>query len=174
MKWSYKSSQPCWLLSFEWFAYFEHVVQSLLNTSWCLPDHVFWMYVLRSTPYHISLKYRCPDYCYVGIRYVYLTHYLNRDVLLLLNITRWFTYVCLNGIWYVGVMWFLFIMFSNFYQLDLHNKTQFALANSRCNIYKKSDQNLDLPWYNYSNQKYMFVDSLTGYIGPPNCVHYWV
>ena len=123
--WSYKSNQSCWPLSLEWFAYFEHAVQSLLNT-WCLGD-VFLMYVLRSKPYHIPLKYRCPNYCYVGIRFVYLTYCLNRDVLFMLGITRWFTYVCLNGIRYLGVMWFLFhvlqllpIRFTHKKKLNLH------------------------------------------------------
>ena len=30
--WSYRSPQLCWLLSLEWSSYFEHAIQSLLNT----------------------------------------------------------------------------------------------------------------------------------------------
>jgi len=30
-------------------------------------------YSLLSTPNHIPHKYKCGDYCYVGIRHVYLT-----------------------------------------------------------------------------------------------------
>jgi len=37
---------------------------------------------------------------------------------------------------YVDVIWFVFFMFSNFYQLDSHNKTCIALANLRWNICK--------------------------------------
>ena len=28
------------------------------------------MSILRSTPNHIPLKYKCPHYCYVGFRHV--------------------------------------------------------------------------------------------------------
>ena len=30
------------------------------------------MFVLRFTPNHKSLKYKCPNYCYVGFRYNHL------------------------------------------------------------------------------------------------------
>ena len=34
---------------------------------------------------------------------------------------------------------------------------------------------LDLvPYFSYGYWKHMFVDFLTEYIAPPNCVHYWV
>ena len=33
---------------------------------------------------------------------------------------------------------------------------------------KKLDKKLDLPLFSYSASKYMFFDSLTEYIGPPN------
>ena len=65
-------------------------------------------------------------------------------------------------------------MFSNFYQLDLHNKTRVALANLQWNICKNQIENQTSSLFSYGYQKCMFVDFLIGYIGPPNCVHYWV
>jgi hypothetical protein len=41
-KWSYRFSQACRLLSFQWLSYFGQVVQSLLNT------YVFWYPFLES------------------------------------------------------------------------------------------------------------------------------
>ena len=60
IKWSFSSSKDL-----EWLAYFEHVVQSLLNT------HVL-VSTLRSTLDHIPFKYMCPYDCYVGIKHAYL------------------------------------------------------------------------------------------------------
>ena len=65
-------------------------------------------------------------------------------------------------------------MLSNFYLLDAHNKTRVAFGNMQRNICKKPDWNLDLPLFHYDVMKYMSVDFLTVYIGPPSCVHYWV
>jgi hypothetical protein len=60
----YQSKDPCahsmvihvpstiWLLNLVWFAYYEHVLQSLLNL--CL------LSFLRSTPKHIPLNSTCP------------------------------------------------------------------------------------------------------------------
>ena len=57
----------------------------------------------------------------------------------------------------MGVIWFVFFMFSNLYRLDLHNKTRVALANQRWNIYKKTDWKLDLPYLVMIIEKRMFV-----------------
>lgn len=65
VKWSYRSPQSSGLLSLEWLAYFQHIFQSVLDTSFWLPfldPHL--------TTYHS--KYRCPYYCFVIIRYTYL------------------------------------------------------------------------------------------------------
>jgi hypothetical protein len=74
IKWSYRllslspslrSPSPhtsCWLMSLEWLAHFEHVVQSLLDT--CLLSVHFKV--------HIPLRYRFPNYCYIELRHVYL------------------------------------------------------------------------------------------------------
>ena len=72
-------------------------------------------------------------------------------------------------------MWVLFgssFMFSNFYWLDLHNKTHVALANLWWHIYKHQIEyqtSLDLvvvirSWY--------LLISWTKYIVPPSCFHY--
>ena len=66
-------------------------------------------------------------------------------------------------------------MFSNFYQvLDLHNKICVALANLQWNICKKGIEDRTSPYFSYGYQKWILVDSLFGYMGLPNCVHYWV
>jgi hypothetical protein len=52
-------------------------------------------------------------------------------------------------------------MFSNFYQLDLRNKTRVALVDLGRNSYMQKPI-----------ESQMSVDLLTRYIGPPNCVHY--
>ena len=70
IKWSYKlrSLQSCWLLNLEWLAYFERLVQSPLNI--CVMPISCPFFDLRLTIY--NSKYRCPDYCYVGLTHVYL------------------------------------------------------------------------------------------------------
>ena len=65
IKWSYRSPLPYWILNLEWLTYFEHKIQSLLNTC-------FFGVHFRSAPNHIPLKYRFPNYCYVGFRHTYL------------------------------------------------------------------------------------------------------
>ena len=57
MKWLYVPPWSCWLLSLDWLVYYEHVVVRL----------VFLLSVLYSTPDHIALKYKCPNYWYVRI-----------------------------------------------------------------------------------------------------------
>ena len=63
-------------------------------------------------------------------------------------------------------------MFSNFYQLNSHNKIPVALVNLRWNICINRIEN----WISLNLvmviKKRMFVDFLIGYIGPPDCVHY--
>ena len=71
------------------------------------------------------------------------------------------------------VLFYLFFTFSNFWWLDLHNETCVALANLRWSFSKNWIENWT-SWFSYGYWKCMFVDSLTEYIGPPNCVHYWV
>ena len=66
IKWSYRSPQSRWLLSLEQLAY---ILSTKCNLFW---TYVFLLSVLRPTSNHIPLKYRCPDYWYVGIRHVYL------------------------------------------------------------------------------------------------------
>ena len=60
-------------------------------------------------------------------------------------------------------------MFSNLYRLDMHKKTCVAIANLWWSISKTQ-----VSWFSYAYWKRMFVDSLTEYFGPPNCVQYWV
>ena len=57
--------QLCWPLSLEWIAYFEHVVQSPFNTYLLVS-------VLRFTPNHIPVNYRCPFKVRYWIRHIYL------------------------------------------------------------------------------------------------------
>ena len=76
VKRSYRSPPSCWLLSLEWSAYFEHVVQSRLTT--CL------FYVCFLDP-HLSTyhsKFTCLCYCCVGVRHVYLISYHSPTTLL--------------------------------------------------------------------------------------------
>ena len=56
-------------------------------------------------------------------------------------------------------------MFSNFYRLDLHNKTRVTLEN----LFVKNGLKRRPPLLvGYGYRKRMFVDFLTGYIGAPN------
>ena len=62
-------------------------------------------------------------------------------------------------------------MFSDFYQLDLHNKTCVCIRKSAMGHQQESD----IPWFSYGYQKCVLVDySFTEYIGPPKCGHYLV
>ena len=58
-------SQLCWVSSLEWLWYFEHMVQSLLNT-WIL------VFVLGATPNHKPLRNMCMIKISSRIRHVYL------------------------------------------------------------------------------------------------------
>jgi len=86
---------------------------------------------------------------------------------------------------YVGITWFIFPMFSNFYRQDLHNNTCVACVTK---LVLQIVQFVN-PWWNiYRNRikiwsflclvmvidECVFVDFLTWYIGPPNYCHYWV
>ena len=44
------------------------------------------------------------------------------------------------------VLFNLFFMFSNFYRLDLHNKTRVALANLQSNIFENQIENWIFPY----------------------------
>ena len=65
-------------------------------------------------------------------------------------------------------------MFSNFYQLDLHNKNFVALANQESKLQDILDQESDLAWYSHGYDKCVLVDLLIDFISPPNHVCYWV
>ena len=71
IKWSCGSSQSYWLLNLECFSYFEHAVQSLLNT--CLFGDLF----LESHQTHTPLNYRCPFKISNRIRHAYLIDMLS-------------------------------------------------------------------------------------------------
>ena len=57
-------------------------------------------------------------------------------------------------------------MFSNFYRLDLHNRTHSALASPETGL--KSD----FPLFSNGYWKFMCVGFLTGHKSPPDYVHY--
>ena len=73
------------------------------------------------------------------------------------------------------VLFELFLMFTNFYRLDLHNKTCVALANLQGNHSNKTPTTnrtlFDLVKVTRSACS-MFVDFLIKYIGAPNWVGY--
>ena len=54
IKWLYKPSQVCWLLSLERLANSKHIVRSIFET------HVFGVFVVGSTCDHVPLEYKCP------------------------------------------------------------------------------------------------------------------
>ena len=65
-------------------------------------------------------------------------------------------------------------MFSNFFILDLNNKTRVALANLQRNICKKRIENQTFPnVVMVIGHEYLLI-FLTEYIGLLNCVHLWV
>jgi hypothetical protein len=67
-----------------------------------------------------------------------------------------------KGVW----VWFgLFFMFSEFYQLYLHDKARDALAHLCLNICKKTDWKLDTPLYSFGYWNCMFVDFFITYMG---------
>ena len=69
------------------------------------------------------------------------------------------------SIWIILGMWLLcgsFLVFANFYQLDLHNKTCVALSK----IVMKHLQKSDLPLFSYGNQNCMLISSLITLILP--------
>ena len=46
-----------------------------------------------------------------------------------------------------------------------------CIRKSTMNHVQKLDCKLDLPYFSCDHWKFMFVDFLIAYIGPPNCVH---
>ena len=71
---------------------------------------------------------------------------------------------------YESITWFVFSYSPTSTDWVLHNKTHVALDNMQM----KHQQNSDFPLYSCSYQKCTFVDPCTEYIGPSNCVEYWV
>ena len=70
-------------------------------------------------------------------------------------------------------MWVIFgscFMFFSFYRLSLHERTCVALAHLQCNIHKYLIKKLDFSLFSFDYRKCTFVDSLTEYMGPLNCV----
>jgi hypothetical protein len=67
-----------------------------------------------------------------------------------------------------------FGMFSDFYQLHLHNGTCVALANIWWSISKNRVEYMDCSLCTSCYQKRVFVDSWSKYVGPLDCVDYWV
>jgi hypothetical protein len=64
-------------------------------------------------------------------------------------------------------------MLSNFYRLDLHNKTCVALANLQRNMCEnRIEHKTSHALVVVIGSAYIFVEFLIGYINPPNCVHY--
>ena len=61
MKWSYRSSQICWVLNLEWLSYFEHVVQSLEYISLCYPflePHPITYHLILGVQFKMSSRIR--------------------------------------------------------------------------------------------------------------------
>ena len=54
---------------------------------------------------------------------------------------------------------------------EIYNKICVALASFDETI-ATTGLKTGSPWFSYGHQKCMFVDFLTGYLSPPNCVHY--
>ena len=70
---------------------------------------------------------------------------------------------------YVGVTWFLFHVLQ---RLVIKFTQQNLCCISKSTM--KHMQELDFPLFSYGYHKWMFVDFFTRYIGPPNCIHYWL
>jgi hypothetical protein len=70
---------------------------------------------------------------------------------------------------YLGVIRFVF----HVVQPLLIRFTQQILCYSKSSLNHehKSDQKSELPWFFYGYRKWLFVDSFSVYISPPNCVH---
>lgn len=49
-----------------------------------------------------------------------------------------------------------------------------CISKSTVKHWQNSDQKLDLPYFSYGYRKYMFLDSLSEYTCPSNCIHCWV
>ena len=74
---------------------------------------------------------------------------------------------------YVGVIWLVFHILQN-YAVRFTQQNSHCISESMMKHMQKPVWNSDFPLFSYSYQKCMFVDLLTGYISPPNCVHYQV
>ena len=62
----------------------------------------------------------------------------------------------LEGMW--GVIWFVF-MLSNFYQLDLRNRTLCCINKFMMKHVQNSNRTLPKsPWFGYGYQEYIFID----------------
>lgn len=76
VKWSFRSSKIV-VTQPRMTSIYEHVLQPPSNTCFgdvCCQIHTFF------SPNYISLKYRCPIYCYVGFSHIYLINfYLCRE-----------------------------------------------------------------------------------------------
>ena len=72
------------------------------------------------------------------------------------------------------VLFGFFFTFSNFCWLDLHNKTCVRLAILRWSFSKNWIENQTSSDLVMIIGSAYLLKSLTEYIGPPNCVHYWV
>ena len=67
-----------------------------------------------------------------------------------------------------------FFVFSNFYQLRLHNKSSCCISKSTMKYFhQKTGLRLCLPgWLSYGYRKCMVVGFVIGYTCPPNCVRF--
>ena len=78
-----------------------------------------------------------------------------------------------SGDRYMGAIWFI-VLVLHLLLIRFMSSNLCCIIKSMMKHQQKPDWKSDLPWFSYDDQKCMFVDSLTEYIGPPNCVHYLV
>ena len=74
---------------------------------------------------------------------------------------------------YVGVIWFIF-MFVQLLPIRFTQPYSCCVSKSTMKHLQKLDWKSDFLLFGYGYRERMFVDYAIGYIGPPNCVHYWV
>ena len=74
---------------------------------------------------------------------------------------------------YVDINWFICHVLQ-FLLIKFKKRNLCYIRKSAMKYQQKSDWKSNLPWFSCTFPKCMFVDFLTEYIGPPNCVRYWI